>query len=128
MKLLYFLNWNSVKFENLRPLFEYGKLKVSATKQSQFWINLILIRHEPDSLGEKNYKYVLDLLQSYDKEWIGLEYIPKSDTNGGLKWIENFGFHLWFFKRLDLSTCNFQLENTNLLQLNWSQILCYRYV
>jgi len=51
-------------------------------------------RHEPDSLGEKNYKYVLDLLQSYDKEWIGLEYIPKSDTNGGLKWIENFGFHL----------------------------------
>ena len=95
-------------------------------KKSQFWINLI--RHEPDSLGEKNYKYVLDLLQSYDKEWIGLEYIPKSDTNGGLKWIENFGFHLWFFKRLDLSTCNFQLENTNLLQLNWSQILCYRYV
>ena len=71
-----------VKFASLRPLFE----------KPQFWINLI--RHEPDSLGEKNYKYVLDLLQSYDKEWIGLEYIPKSDTNGGLKWIENFGFHL----------------------------------
>ena len=51
-------------------------------------------RHEPDSLGEKNYKYVLEQLQSYEKQWIGLEYIPKNGTNEGLKWIEEFGFQL----------------------------------
>ena len=51
-------------------------------------------RHEPDSLGEKNYKYVLDQLQLYENQWIGLEYIPKNGTNEGLKWIEEFGFQL----------------------------------
>ena len=51
-------------------------------------------RHEPDSLGEKNYKYVLDRLQYYEEEWIGLEYIPLNGTNEGLKWIEEFGFQL----------------------------------
>ena len=33
-------------------------------------------------------------IQSYEKQWIGLEYIPKNGTNEGLKWIEEFGFHL----------------------------------
>lgn len=52
-------------------------------------------RNEPDTVGEINYKYVLDLLSSNGyKDWIGLEYIPKADTVDGLKWIKDFGYTL----------------------------------
>lgn len=52
-------------------------------------------RHEPDHPGEKNYKYVLDLLDLHYKEtWIGLEYIPAQGTNDGLSWIQKFGYAL----------------------------------
>lgn len=52
-------------------------------------------RHEPDTPGEINYKYVLDLLSSngYD-DWIGLEYKPKDDIIEGLKWVKDFGYTL----------------------------------
>lgn len=52
-------------------------------------------RNEPDTVGEINYKYVLDLLSTNGyKDWIGLEYKPKSDTADGLKWIKDFGYTL----------------------------------
>jgi len=50
-------------------------------------------RHEPDSDGEINYKYVmLQLEQNGYNQWIGLEYKPKTDTLTGLKWIKDFGY------------------------------------
>jgi hydroxypyruvate isomerase len=52
-------------------------------------------RHEPDTEGEINYKYVLSQLeQNGYNGWIGLEYKPKVDTLVGLKWIKNFGYAL----------------------------------
>ncbi|KAK2704804.1 putative hydroxypyruvate isomerase isoform X1 [Artemia franciscana] len=50
-------------------------------------------RHEPNTIGELNYKYVLKLLEDlkYDK-WIGLEYIPEEDTSKGLSWLEEYGY------------------------------------
>ena len=52
-------------------------------------------RHEPNSEGEINYKYVLNLIEEsgYDG-WIGLEYKPKNDTIKGLKWLNEFGYSL----------------------------------
>ena len=52
-------------------------------------------RHEPDSEGEKNYRYVLKQFEASDYVgWIGLEYIPKGKTKEGLKWINEFGYSL----------------------------------
>lgn len=52
-------------------------------------------RNEPDTFGEINYKYVLDVLeQEKYAGWIGLEYNPKGDTVAGLKWIKDFGYEL----------------------------------
>lgn len=49
-------------------------------------------RHEPDSAGEINYKYIFQLLRDCDYQgWIGLEYIPAGDTMTGLKWIQDLG-------------------------------------
>jgi len=52
-------------------------------------------RHEPDSEGEINYPYVLNVIEEtgYDG-WIGLEYKAKGITVKGLKWIEKFGYNL----------------------------------
>jgi hydroxypyruvate isomerase len=52
-------------------------------------------RHEPDSPGEINYRYVFDILEknNYSK-WIGCEYIPTNGTLEGLKWIQDMGLHL----------------------------------
>jgi len=52
-------------------------------------------RHEPNSDGEKNYKYVLEVLEKakYD-QWIGLEYIPAGNTKEGLSWIKEYGYAL----------------------------------
>ena len=52
-------------------------------------------RHEPDSEGEKDYKYVFKLLEQAGYQgWIGLEYIPKAGTDEGLSWIQDFGYTL----------------------------------
>lgn len=53
-------------------------------------------RHEPDTAGEVNFKYVLEQLQAegeYDG-WVGCEYSPLHGTLEGLKWIKNFGYDL----------------------------------
>lgn len=52
-------------------------------------------RHEPDTLGEINYKYVLNLLERIDYTgYIGLEYRPIGLTRQGLNWIEEYGYNL----------------------------------
>lgn len=52
-------------------------------------------RHEPDTAGEIDYRYIFSLL---DKEgyndYIGLEYRPAAGSAEGLKWIKNFGYTL----------------------------------
>ncbi|XP_065225253.1 putative hydroxypyruvate isomerase [Planococcus citri] len=46
-------------------------------------------RHEPDSVGEVNYKYVFGLLKQLNYDgWIGTEYTPAADTKSGLKWMD----------------------------------------
>ncbi|KAK6639512.1 hypothetical protein RUM43_007785 [Polyplax serrata] len=52
-------------------------------------------RHEPNTPGEINYKYVYDLLEKlgYDG-WIGLEYTPKKKTTEGLNWLTEYGYSL----------------------------------
>ncbi|KAK9889656.1 hypothetical protein WA026_007034 [Henosepilachna vigintioctopunctata] len=52
-------------------------------------------RNEPNTDGELNYKYILNVLKNvgYD-DWIGLEYKPKNDTSSGLKWIQEMDFIL----------------------------------
>lgn len=52
-------------------------------------------RHEPDTPGEINYKYVLSLLEQegYDG-YVGLEYSPKNSSLEGLSWIEKYGYKL----------------------------------
>ncbi|XP_046422562.1 putative hydroxypyruvate isomerase isoform X1 [Neodiprion fabricii] len=52
-------------------------------------------RHEPDTAGELNYRYVFSLLEKEGyKDYIGLEYRPKAGSAEGLKWIKNFGYTL----------------------------------
>ncbi|ESO89670.1 hypothetical protein LOTGIDRAFT_218771 [Lottia gigantea] len=52
-------------------------------------------RGEPNTSGEINYRYILQLLldSGYDG-YIGLEYKPSGDTVKGLKWLEEFGYKL----------------------------------
>ncbi|XP_028134712.1 putative hydroxypyruvate isomerase isoform X2 [Diabrotica virgifera virgifera] len=52
-------------------------------------------RNEPDSAGELDYRFILDILakKGYNG-WIGLEYLPKNETVEGLSWIKSFGFTL----------------------------------
>ncbi|KOC60941.1 Putative hydroxypyruvate isomerase [Habropoda laboriosa] len=52
-------------------------------------------RHEPDSSGEIDYKYVLSILEreGYDG-YVGLEYRPQSSSVGGLSWIQKYGYKL----------------------------------
>ncbi|XP_014232286.1 putative hydroxypyruvate isomerase isoform X2 [Trichogramma pretiosum] len=50
-------------------------------------------RGEPDTKGEIDYAYVFRLLEEHDyKDYIGLEYKPKTTTETGLKWIQRLGF------------------------------------
>lgn len=52
-------------------------------------------RHEPDTPGEIDYKYVLSLLEKTGYTgYIGLEYRPKSTTLEGLSWIKKYGYTL----------------------------------
>ncbi|XP_033310594.1 putative hydroxypyruvate isomerase [Bombus bifarius] len=52
-------------------------------------------RHEPDTSGEIDYKYVLSILEKegYDG-YVGLEYCPKSSSVDGLSWIQKYGYEL----------------------------------
>lgn len=52
-------------------------------------------RNEPDSAGEVNYEYILQVIREagYD-DWVGLEYKPLGNTKAGLKWIQNYGYSL----------------------------------
>jgi Hydroxypyruvate isomerase len=48
-------------------------------------------RHEP-TVGEINYRYLLELLESLQFDgWVGCEYIPQGDTDGGLAWAREWG-------------------------------------
>ena len=50
-------------------------------------------RHEPDSDGELNYQYILNLLEKYGYEgYIGLEYKPSTDSTKSLEWITKWGY------------------------------------
>lgn len=50
-------------------------------------------RNEPDSIGELNYKYILELLEesNYDG-YIGLEYKPKTCSKSSTEWISKWGY------------------------------------
>ena len=52
-------------------------------------------RHEPDSEGEINYRYVLKKLeQAGYTGFVGAEYTPAMGvTAAGLGWMEAFGLH-----------------------------------
>lgn len=52
-------------------------------------------RHEPDTPGEIDYKYILSLLENKGYQgYIGLEYSPAAGTVDGLGWIKKFGYTL----------------------------------
>lgn len=52
-------------------------------------------RHEPDTVGELNYEYILSLLEKEGYNgYIGLEYTPKTTSVEGLKWVQKFGYQL----------------------------------
>jgi len=52
-------------------------------------------RHEPDSDGELNYQYILNLLEKYGYEgYIGLEYKPSTDSTKSLEWITKWGYSI----------------------------------
>lgn len=45
-------------------------------------------RHEPDSEGEIDYRYIFKLLKKLNYSgWIGCEYYPARDTESGLEWM-----------------------------------------
>lgn len=49
-------------------------------------------RGEPNTFGEINYKYILELIEKEGyNDWIGLEYKP---TAAGLNWIQEYGYSL----------------------------------
>lgn len=53
-------------------------------------------RNEPNSNGELNFKYILNVVQQAGyKSWVGCEYKPLTGvTFDGLKWIQEYGYKL----------------------------------
>lgn len=53
-------------------------------------------RNEPNTPGEINFRYVLKSIANDGgyNDWIGLEYKPIGDVNGGLKWVQEYGYSL----------------------------------
>uniref|UniRef100_A0A182WQS4 Putative hydroxypyruvate isomerase n=1 Tax=Anopheles minimus TaxID=112268 RepID=A0A182WQS4_9DIPT len=52
-------------------------------------------RNEPDSDGELNFRYILQVLRTegrYAEGWVGCEYRPLADTVKGLQWLRDFGY------------------------------------
>lgn len=48
-------------------------------------------RHEPDQMGEINYRYLFDLLDgSGFPGWVGCEYKPRGKTVPGLRWAKDW--------------------------------------
>lgn len=48
-------------------------------------------RNEPDSPGEINYSYLLDVLERHHYQgYVGLEYHPLGDTAAGLDWLKDY--------------------------------------
>jgi hydroxypyruvate isomerase len=48
-------------------------------------------RHEPNTNGEIDYRYIFSLLEQLGYNgWIGLEYKPAGSTKDGLKWVDEF--------------------------------------
>lgn len=48
-------------------------------------------RHEPDQLGELNYRFLFDLLEAHGYPgWVGCEYIPRGKTEHGLRWAKDW--------------------------------------
>ncbi|CAL7952232.1 unnamed protein product [Xylocopa violacea] len=72
--------------ENIKKLLPYtGHVQIAQVPD----------RHEPDTPGEIDYKYILSILEKEGyNEYIGLEYRPKSSSKGGLNWIQNYGYKL----------------------------------
>lgn len=49
-------------------------------------------RHEPDRMGELNWRYLFDLLDAHGFEgWVGAEYTPRTQTIPGLGWAKEWG-------------------------------------
>lgn len=49
-------------------------------------------RHEPDKMGEVNWRFILDLLDAHGYDgWVGAEYDPRGDTARGLVWAREWG-------------------------------------
>jgi hydroxypyruvate isomerase len=49
-------------------------------------------RHEPDALGEVNWRFLFDLLDAHGYDgWVGAEYAPRRDTLSGLAWARDWG-------------------------------------
>ena len=49
-------------------------------------------RDEPDSLGELNWGYLMNLLDAHGYDgWIGAEYKPRNGTLEGLQWGRDWG-------------------------------------
>ncbi|XP_031826983.2 hydroxypyruvate isomerase-like protein Gip [Nomia melanderi] len=52
-------------------------------------------RHEPDTPGEIDYKYILSVLEKEGYNgYVGLEYRPKSSSVKGLSWMQKYGYKL----------------------------------
>lgn len=50
-------------------------------------------RHEPDTPGEVNFKYVLQVLEEVGyKGWVGCEYKPSGGSAENLNWIKDWGY------------------------------------
>jgi hydroxypyruvate isomerase len=49
-------------------------------------------RHEPDKLGEINWRFLFDLLDAHGYDgWVGAEYAPRGETILGLAWARDWG-------------------------------------
>jgi hydroxypyruvate isomerase len=49
-------------------------------------------RHEPDKLGEVNWRFLFDLLDAHGYDgWVGAEYAPRNGTLQGLNWGREWG-------------------------------------
>ena len=49
-------------------------------------------RHEPDQLGEINWRFIFDMLDAHGYDgWVGAEYTPRAGTVQGLGWAKDWG-------------------------------------
>ncbi|XP_072402033.1 putative hydroxypyruvate isomerase isoform X1 [Diabrotica undecimpunctata] len=94
---------NSSKLKLMLDIFHLQMIKGNITNSIQEmmqYVGHVQIaqapnRHEPNSPGELDYRYILDILaQKGYNGWIGLEYQPQNETVEGLSWIKSFGFKL----------------------------------